>query len=69
MSDFLVKSRRLHIPAENMEMKPITSLGVHNIRIQIAFTDEIKDLLREELGAAEFDEQSWVETTLTVIKR
>lgn len=69
MSDFLLKSRRLEIPAENIDMESITSLGVHNIRVQVAFPEETMEMLRKDLGAEEFEEQSWVDSTLTIVKR
>lgn len=64
-----MKSRRLEIPPENIDMEPITKLGVHDIRIQINFTDDTREMLKEELGVEEFEASSWVDVKLTVTKR
>lgn len=69
VSDYLLKARRLDIPAENIAMEPITSLGVHNLRVQVAFPPEIREMLQKDLGASEYEEQSWVDKTLTIVKR
>lgn len=67
-----MKKRQLDIPAESIDMphgRPITSLGEHQIRIRVTFDPEMASKLEESLGRESFEQQSWVEATLTVVKR
>lgn len=72
VSDFLLKARKLEIPADNIEMphnQPITSLGEHLLRIRVTFEPEIMAMLENDLGPEAFEKQSWVNVMVTVVKR